>query len=212
MKLDDRIIFYGMALPGLKESIRADSTKDTDKIRDYTEVECDTDDFSLDFTVTLVTLNSFEETDDEEKDELLDFLGIGKIDAEDEEESNEEISINIKKESNAITDGLSALQQQIMGSPTMSTEEKQALLGNLKNVGDNFKKIGNKLQSAKDELEKVKDTFTDLEEISDDLHDLGDRIKALQQASETYPGFAGKGECSESKLTFMIETEKLNEY
>ena len=208
MKLADQTIAFGAAFPGLKESLRADSTKDTDKIKDFVEIEAECEDFSLEETVTLVSVLNTEETKKEENDAFLDFLGIETKD-EEEETEDEEISIDIEKDSKAIKNDLAALSQQIMNSPTLSIEEKQAILLTLQDTGNHFSRLGRKLSDAKDRIEEVKDAVDEMEDLSDQIEAAKDRGEAVLDAGREYEGFAGLSECKKSEVSFVIETEKI---
>ncbi len=208
MKMADQTIAFGVAFPGLKESLRADSTKDTDKIRDSVEIEAECEDFSLEETVTLVSVLDMEEPKKKDNDAFLDFLGI-EMEEEEEETEDDEVSIDIEKDSKAIKNDLEALSQQIMNSATLSMEEKQAILRTLQDTGNHFSRLGRKLSGVKDKIEKVKDAVNDMEDLSDQINAAKDRGEAVLQAGRGYEGFAGLSECKKSDVSFVIETEKI---
>lgn len=207
MKTEEQTIAFGSAYPGLKESLRGDETKDTDRIPDFVEIEADTDAFSIDETVTLISLLSEEEPEKEESEEFFEFLGIRKT--EEDSEETEEVSLDISGETNAIKNDLIALQQQITDSPTLSMEEKQALLLALQQTGDHFSRLGSKLSKAKEKLEKVKDAADEMEELSDSILAVKHRGQAVLSAGRDYEGYAGIGAFKKSDCSFLIETEKV---
>lgn len=75
MEMDDDLIVYGMALPGLDECLSLQDLEATEDIKlpQFVEITADVTDFELDFTETVITSGLFEELEDEDLDDLSDM-------------------------------------------------------------------------------------------------------------------------------------------
>lgn len=213
LAMDDMQLAVGMAMPGLRESLAADgATLRTDsKLPEYVEIEADAEDFELDFTATIVTNGLFsEETDEGDQDalreELEELLGASIPDFSDlsDDADGTGSEINVSRETGAIKNHLSALSQEIMASPTLSAEEKAAMLSELDAVGSNFRSLGSKLSGLGASLS---DSMADYEELSDALEDLKERRDAIREADRSYTSFAGTPAAADSSVRFLIETD-----
>ncbi len=75
MKMDDQAIVMGVALPGLKKTLRLEAWEPAEDIDipDFVEIEADVTDFSLDFTATMITNGLLEDLEEEDLNDLYDM-------------------------------------------------------------------------------------------------------------------------------------------
>lgn len=75
IKMDDQAIVMGVALPGLKKTLRLEAWEPAEDIDipDFVEIEADASDFSLDFTATMITNGLLEDLKEEDLEDLYDM-------------------------------------------------------------------------------------------------------------------------------------------
>ena len=73
--MDDQAIVMGVALPGLKKTLRLETWEPAEDIDipDFVEIEADASDFSLDFTATMITNGLLEDLKEEDLEDLYDM-------------------------------------------------------------------------------------------------------------------------------------------
>lgn len=121
MELDDDLVVYGMALPGLDECLSLQDLEATEDIKlpQFVEITADVTDFELDFSETIITSGLFEELEDEDLDDLSDMKkkskkldqGVDKL--IDGTDSLSDGMTDLKKYVKEYTDGVSSLNMGI---------------------------------------------------------------------------------------------------
>ena len=75
MKMDDQAIVMGIAFPGLPKALRLEAWEPAEDIEipDFVEIEADVQDFTLDFTATVVTNGLLEDLEEEDLNDLMEM-------------------------------------------------------------------------------------------------------------------------------------------
>ncbi len=182
-------IAVGVAMPGLKDSLKIDSKDfDTDvEIPDYVEVTADVEDFSLDMTMTMLmsdVLSDLNLTDKLDLTELTDAI-----------DTLSDASGKLKEGSKTLADGLHTLKDNMktygdgvgtlrsgVDSYTAGAEQLNGGIGTLRQGAEALVAGADTLAAG---VHKISDSFTAQNGLLNGVHALKDGVNRLEQALNT---------------------------
>ena len=177
LALDDQSVFIGYALPGLRETLALKDyplTKELE-IPEYAELEADVQDFTLDFTATILSNHILEDLETEDLDDLDSF------------------AYNL----NLFTDALPSLSDGAEGLADGSQQLKTALAqytGGVNQINDGAQALSSALSGMNDQLGGARSTVSSiLSSLSGDtLPELDSVAAALDDLIGYLNGFLGQ--------------------
>lgn len=128
--MDNSAVVIGYAFPGLKEDLDLASFEDLEviDIPDYVEIQADAEDFSLDFTETIITTGMFSKIDDEDLDDLSD-MSENMLDLSDAgndlQEGADQLSFGFEEIQTAIIAYLDGMSEVSSGITSLSSGSRE---------------------------------------------------------------------------------------
>lgn len=164
VSLGDSGAAVGMILPGLREALALDSLSYTEdvEIPEYLEIEADVQNFSLDFTATMVSTGLFDEVDDEDLTFDNDLDGT---------DADIDSAVNTMYSG---ADQLADAVSQVRSGLSAINEAQKTGLDNLNAQSENLKTLGRLLEAEDD---------PNTENVDESLQALAGRLKAAQTAA-----------------------------
>lgn len=185
MELDDDLIVYGIALPGLDECLSLEDVEATEEIDlpQFVEITADVMDFELDFTETIITSGLFEKIEDEDLDDLSDLKkkskkldqGVDKL--IDGTDSLADGMADLKKYLRDYTDGVSSLNKGI-----------SELAGGLSELNKNKENMTAGISALAAQIEAMKpmlseEDYNSLQALLTGMQGYVDAVDALEKAT-----------------------------
>lgn len=177
---NDSDVIYGLALPGLKESLETASVSDIDltsvNIPEYFEFEADTTDFDIDLCMTIATSN------------LLSLLNTDDLNVSDFSGSIDQLTSSGQKlvdGTKSLKDGTSQLKsgaEQLDNGAASLLKGSDTLTSGASSLADGSKSLADGASSLKDGASQVNDGVNSL---NDGAASLEDGAKSLADGAAT---------------------------